>query len=156
MGMGIHGVFLMALVAFWWGSGNGDISLPTTNQLGWGASPFTCAIEGASGASGYIRLFTNNAERARIDSSGNLLVGTTDANPNSGYGVKINAGTGARTSVVGAADTNANFAFTAYSTSPSAYRFQVGYGGTIYATSTSITAISDASLKRTCVTLKQV
>jgi hypothetical protein len=90
---------------------------------------------------------TNNTERARIDSSGNLLVGTTDANPNSGTGVKINSGTGARTSVVGAADTNANFAFTAYSTSPSAYRFQVGYGGTIYATSTSITAISDASLK---------
>jgi hypothetical protein len=82
-----------------------------------------------------------------LDSSGNLLVGTTDANPNSGTGVKINAGTGARTSVVGSADTNANFALTVYSTSPSAYRFQVGYGGTIYATSTSITAISDASLK---------
>jgi len=96
---------------------------------------------------GYLRFGTNQTERARIDSSGNLLVGTTDANPNSGTGVKINAGTGARTSVVGAADTNANFAFTAYSTSPSAYRFQVGYGGTIYATSTSITAISDASLK---------
>ena len=90
---------------------------------------------------------TNDTERARIDSSGNLLVGTTDANPNSGNGVKINAGTGARTSVVGSADTNANFAFTAYSTSAAAYRFQVGYGGTIYATSTSITAISDASLK---------
>jgi hypothetical protein len=90
---------------------------------------------------------TANTERARIDSSGNLLVGTTDANPNSGDGVKMNAGTGARTSIVGAADTNANFAITVYSRSPSAYRFQVGYGGTIYATSTSITAISDASLK---------
>jgi len=86
-------------------------------------------------------------ETMRIDSSGNLLVGTTDANPNSGTGVKINSGTGARTSIVGAADTNANFALTVYSTSPAAYRFQVGYGGTIYATSTSITAISDASLK---------
>ena len=98
-------------------------------------------------ASDALVMYTANTERARIDSSGNLLVGTTDANPNSGTGVKINSGTGARTSVVGAADTNANFAFTAYSTSPSAYRFQVGYGGTIYATSTSITAISDASLK---------
>jgi hypothetical protein len=57
-------------------SATGDISLATTKQLGWGASPFTCAIEGASGASGYIRLFTNNAERARIDSSGNLGIGT--------------------------------------------------------------------------------
>jgi hypothetical protein len=86
-------------------------------------------------------------ERARIDSSGNLLVGTTDSNPNSGDGVKMNAGTGARTSIVGAADTNANFAITVYSRSPNAYRFQVGYGGTIYATSTSITAISDQTLK---------
>ena len=48
----------------------GDISLPTTNQLGWGASPFTCAIEGASGASGYIRFATNNAFRMLLDSSG--------------------------------------------------------------------------------------
>jgi len=90
---------------------------------------------------------TASATRLAIDTSGNLLVGTTDANPNSGNGVKINAGTAARTSVVGSADTNANFALTVYSTSPAAYRFQVGYGGTIYATSTSITAISDASLK---------
>ena len=54
----------------------GDISLPTTNQLGWGASPFTCAIEGASGASGYIRFATNNAFRMLLDSSGNLGIGT--------------------------------------------------------------------------------
>jgi hypothetical protein len=101
----------------------------------------------AIGATNIIQFLTNGAERARIDSSGNLLVGTTDANPNSGDGVKMNAGTGARTSIVGAADTNANFAITVYSRSPSAYRFQVGWGGTIYATSTSITAISDASLK---------
>jgi hypothetical protein len=98
-----------------------------------------------------MRFATNYTNRALVDmtldASGNLLVGTTDANPNSGNGVKINAGTGARTSVVGSADTNANFTFTAYSTGAAAYRFQVGYGGTIYATSTSITAISDASLK---------
>jgi hypothetical protein len=90
---------------------------------------------------------TNATKQMTLDASGNLLVGTTDANPNSGNGVKSNPGTSARTSIVGSADTNANFALTVYSTSPSAYRFQVGYGGTIYATSTSITAISDASLK---------
>jgi Chaperone of endosialidase len=57
----------------------GDISLPTTNQLGWGASPYTCAIEGASGASGYIRFATNNAFRMKLDASGNLLVNQTAA-----------------------------------------------------------------------------
>jgi hypothetical protein len=85
----------------------------------------------------------NSAEAMRIDTSGNLLVGTTSAVPDSGNGVKINAGTGARTSVVGSADTNANFAFTAYSTGAAAYRFQVGYGGTVFATNTTISAISD-------------
>jgi hypothetical protein len=89
----------------------------------------------------------NPSERARIDSSGNLLVGTTSTSPTSGNGVKVIPGTGAQVSIVGSADTNANLAMNVYSTTAAAYRFQVGWGGTIYATSTSITAISDASLK---------
>ena len=58
-------------------SATGDISLATTKQLGWGASPFTCAIEGASGASGYIRFATNNAFQMLLDASGNLGIGTS-------------------------------------------------------------------------------
>ena len=68
-------------------SATGDISLPTTNQLGWGASPFTCAIEGASGASGYIRFATNNAFQMLLDASGNLGVRTQtpSSSPASGF-----------------------------------------------------------------------
>jgi len=91
---------------------------------------------------------TAGTEHVRIlSSNGNLLVGTTTSSVTSGNGIKLIPGTGSACNIVGSADTNANFAHTVYSTTPSAYRFQVGWGGTIYATSTSITAISDASLK---------
>jgi hypothetical protein len=96
---------------------------------------------------GAMAFATNNTERARIDSSGNLLVGTTTSSVTSGNGIKLVPGTSSACNIVGSADTNANFAHTVYSTSPAAYRFQVGWGGTIYATSTSISAISDQTLK---------
>jgi hypothetical protein len=86
-------------------------------------------------------------ERVRMTADGNLLVGTASTSPTSGNGVKVFPGTGAQVSIVGSADTNANLAMNVYSTTAAAYRFQVGWGGTVYATSTSITAISDASLK---------
>ena len=43
--------------------------------------------------------------------------------------------------------TNALTTLDVYSTGASAYRFYVGFGGTVYATSTSISAISDQTLK---------
>ena len=44
-------------------------------------------------------------------------------------------------------NTNSATTNAVYSTGAAAYRFYVGMGGTVYATSTSITAISDQSLK---------
>lgn len=91
---------------------------------------------------------TNSTERARIDSSGNLLVGTSDADFTTGVGMKLRASaTGPTVAVVGSDTTSSTAAFTAYSTGAGAYRFQVGYNGTIFATNTSISALSDASLK---------
>jgi hypothetical protein len=98
---------------------------------------------------GFMRFATNDTERMRIDSSGNLLVGTTSALSNSGAGLKIqyNSGTGPCFATVGSASTNSDECFKAYSTGAAAYRFYVDWGGTIHATSTSIAAISDGTLK---------
>jgi hypothetical protein len=89
-------------------------------------------------------------ERARIDSSGNLLVGTTDSSATSGNGLKVTSGSGNAdsVSVVTGATTNAGLTtYQLYSTGAGAYRFYVGAGGTIFATSIVITAISDQRLK---------
>jgi hypothetical protein len=94
----------------------------------------------ASGTAG--NTFTPT-ERARIDSSGNFLVGTTDPSA-AGIGFKV---VGGRPTTANAATTNATTTYEAYSTGVSAYRFYVGYGGTIFATSTTISAISDIRFK---------
>jgi hypothetical protein len=88
--------------------------------------------------------YTDAIERARIDSSGNLLVGrTTTANTTVGSGLYADGIIASCQS----GSTNGNTAYDLYSTGASAYRFYVGMGGTIYATSTTITAISDQRLK---------
>ena len=82
-------------------------------------------------------------ERMRIDSSGNLLVGTTNSAGSNGIGVKLHP-TGGVYCVGSSAlsDTYNYFNITA-----GAYRFYVTNSGVINATSTSITAISDQRLK---------
>ena len=89
------------------------------------------------------------SERARIDSSGNLLVGKTGANDNTnGFAVyNIGASPAGALSVAASTSDNSSSGFRQYSTGAGAYRFYVGYGGTINATSTSISGISDQSLK---------
>jgi len=83
-------------------------------------------------------------ERARIDSSGNLLVGKTDPSA-AVVGTTITAAGLSR--FTNSASTNTTTTLETYSTGASAFRFYVGFGGTVYATSTTITAISDQRLK---------
>jgi hypothetical protein len=85
-------------------------------------------------------LTTTATERARIDNAGNLLVGKTSSNILTD-GVEINNG------VVTSTQAGSFNYWTSYNTGASAYRFYVTAAGTIFATSTSISAISDASLK---------
>jgi len=87
---------------------------------------------------------TSAIERARIDSSGNLLVGTTVFSTNA-VGIRFaNSATVPQISVgVSAASNN----YLLYNTTAAAFRFFVSDAGQINATSTSIAAISDASLK---------
>ena len=80
-----------------------------------------------------------------LDVSGNLLVGKTSFGA-SNVGFQLN--NVGEITVSNTATTNAGATqLNVYSTGASAYRFFVGMGGTIYATSTTITAISDQRLK---------
>jgi len=84
-------------------------------------------------------------ERARITSGGDLLVGKNTASATSGDGFWFSPdGQGYVTSSY---TTNSALTWRVYSTGAAAYRFYVGYGGTVYATSTTITGISDVRLK---------
>jgi len=83
-------------------------------------------------------------ERARITSGGDLLVGKTAVSDTTvGSQIKPNG----VVTLTNADSTNGTYGYQMYSTGASAYRFYVGYGGTVYATSTTITAISDQRLK---------
>jgi hypothetical protein len=92
---------------------------------------------------------TNDVERARITSGGDLLVGTTNTAQIAGAGIKLNISTASpEINVVGSASTDGTgTSYHLYSTGAAAYRFYVGYGGTVFATSTTISAISDQRLK---------
>jgi hypothetical protein len=100
-----------------------------------------------SGGNGYVRFLTNNTERARIDSSGNLLwAKTAPLETTNGIQFAFDGTNVSRLSIGGANSSSAT-SLSVYSTTASAFRFFVSYAGQINATSTSITAISDQSLK---------
>jgi hypothetical protein len=108
--------------------------------------------------SGYFSIWTkptnaSMAERVRVDSSGNLLVGATNVSiVGTGTGFVFSPNfqsvSGNGTLYVGnSATTNAQAGINLYSTGAGAYRFYVGMAGTVFATSTTISAISDQRLK---------
>jgi hypothetical protein len=116
--------------------------------IGFGAT----LASGASTSDGVIRYQSGNsliiaqsgANIARFDSGGNLLVGKTS--PADTVVGSMIRGSGYITSTW-AESTNDTTTYHVYSTGAGAYRFYVGLGGTINATSTTITAISDQRLK---------
>jgi hypothetical protein len=93
-----------------------------------------------------VLFYANNNERARITSGGEFLVNTANAAGTSGVGVALNpSDQGVR--LVSASTTNSTETLSVYSTGATAYRFYVGWGGTVYATNTTISAISDQRFK---------
>jgi len=97
-----------------------------------------------------VRFSTSGTERARITSGGSLLVAKTTTNDgDTGFmfePIRDGAGNG-RLTITQSATTNSGVSFSAYSSGAAAYRFYVGMGGTIFATSTTISAISDIRYK---------
>ncbi len=76
-------------------------------------------------------------------------MGQTSISPTS-LGVSTGISDGAnkwRVSVGNSDSTNSYVGYSLYSTGAAAYRFYVGMGGTVYATSTTISAISDIRFK---------
>jgi len=95
-----------------------------------------------------LTFLTNGTERARITSGGNFLHGTTDPGLTTGVGYKsIYSATNPYTGIVITGSTNTETNWHLYSTGAAAYRFYVGGAGTVFATNTTISAISDARLK---------
>jgi hypothetical protein len=105
-------------------------------------------IDASGSTSGILALATSGTERARIDSSGNLLVQATSSSVTSGVGHKIRPDAAAPfMGTVGSSTSGGDVTYSLYSTGSSSYRFYVGYNGTISAVSTTISAISDQRLK---------
>jgi hypothetical protein len=135
------------------GEGYVAIGAPTN---GYSQISFADPGSKAAGAIGYAHatdhmLFRTNAtERMRIDSSGNFLVGKTTAGAGYiGFDVQPN-GNITNVPFVGSTGNSTNNAYTTfavYSTSATQYQFYVGYGGTVYARSTSISGLSDVREK---------
>jgi hypothetical protein len=146
-------------------NGKGLLSLGDTASTGANVGVWRGTAGAYTGSAGtYLNLggydgitfTTGNADIAsqtecmRIDSSGNLLVGQTSPSQSVlGFGVSGAGGTypAGTVNTVLAGSTNAVTTWNTYSTGAGAYRFYVGMGGTIFATSIVITAISDQRLK---------
>jgi hypothetical protein len=107
-------------------------------------------------SAGAMTFGTNGTERARIDSSGNLLVATTTAGISNG-GIQLQpAGGGASIpffGVGGNSSSDSQISNAIYSTSLAQYQFYVGYGGTVFARSIVISSLSDQRLKENIVDL---
>ena len=91
---------------------------------------------------------TAPVEVARFNNGGNLLVGTTNVSASVGEGIKFRTSSNGKTiSTVSSRSTSADEGITMWSTGANTWRFYVGWGGKINATSNTIQAISDQRFK---------
>jgi len=119
------------------GAGSTQLHLEQSNTT----DGYDLKCDSADGALAFLRYASGSAtERARIDSSGILLVGKT-ATSISTLGAEIRSSGLIASTLSGS--TSGTSTLEVYSTGASAYRFFVGMNGTVYATNTTISALSD-------------
>jgi hypothetical protein len=133
--------------------GYGRSANPTdaVHKISWSSDSLNIEADTANTIASNIIFTNDNTERMRIDSSGNLLVGTTDLANTSGNGIKFNYGyqqaNTPSVGVVGASESSSHGSYFLYSSTGSTYKFYVTYAGVVNATTTTITGISDVRLK---------
>ena len=106
------------------------------------------ALTFATGGTGTTH--TNATERARIDSSGNLLVGTTTTSVTNAHGIQMLMQVGAtkpRLNIATSGYTSTDYPLSIWSTGVSAWRFYVQADGRISAVYTTINSLSDERVK---------
>jgi hypothetical protein len=117
------------------------------NRIGWndGAGDKRASIICSSSTDALqFHTGTSDTERMRITSGGQIWMGRTNADISTQTGFRFDENGEAFASIDGAAGTNA---WHVYDMNSNNYRFYVSGAGQIFATSTSITAISDITLK---------
>jgi hypothetical protein len=124
-------------------SAGGDVFILTDTSSADLIVNCTSGVTRISPSTGILALGTGNVEKIRI-SGGNLLVGQTSQNQAT-VGSSITS-TGVISTAMANGTSGANN-YHLYSTNASAYRFYVGMHGTVFATSTTISAISDIRYK---------
>jgi len=126
---------------------NGIMLDAGAQQHSWYLSDNTTSAFTIGSSAGVFTWSNSGGERMRIDSSGNVLTGTTTASNSSGVGGKYLASATAPSYSLVGSSSSTDASYLLYSTGASAYRFYVQYDGKIYATNTTITGISDIRLK---------
>ena len=134
-------------LASWVGAAGSTDAVVARFGLGYGTTKnsYINFHRGSGASDGYMSFTTNgNTERGRFTSGGDFLVGKNSASATVvGTWIDPNG----YVSCAKSTSTNSDNSFILYSTGASAYRFYVGMGGTISATNTTISAISDQRLK---------
>jgi hypothetical protein len=118
-------------------------SSPASRYLIGGVNGSHSWYSGVAGTAGNIIAGFSTASMT-LDASGNLLVKRTTPNI---LAIGFQALADGSVSAAQAASVDGTTQWTTYSTGAAAYRFYVGMGGTVFATNTTISAISDARLK---------
>lgn len=126
------------------------LTMGAANHFANNPSPVICGTNGLGFGVGDGSDLANQ-RKMMIDSSGNVLVGTADASPTAGNGIKVlpgGFGGFAITQVwVGNTVSSSEYWGMVRSTSNNSWRFYGDYAGNLYAQSTSIISLSDVRLK---------